>query len=530
MSRILPPGVSAEQYDAAIKEFATVVGNDWVLDTDEDRVSYLDLYAPGSEHQWPASAAIAPGSVEEIQQVVKIANKYKTPLWTVARGKNLGYGTAAPRLAGSLILDLGRMNKILQIDDELGYVVVEPGVSFFDLYEELKRRGSRLMMSVPGNGWGSVMGNALDHGVGYTPYGVHARNICGMTVVMPNGELMRTGMGAMDANHAAHLFPFSYGPTWDQMFTQSNLGIVTSMGMWMMPTPESSLELKWDIPEEDDIAWVIDTLAPLKISGVVDQSIFVPSWLGKLSVKGTRAQFWDKKGAMPDWRVQELLKEHKLGYWQVALRLYGEEGIVKARADVVKNAFRKAAPNLKAEETWWHEGDPINTMDPSAGTLGIPTAMPLMMGEWVGGRSAHLGFSPVVPASSKHVMGQLKRSRELIAKYDMDFYASFTIGGRFCNNINMLMWDRDDEAGTRNVINLFNDLIRVTREAGYGEYRTHLGWMDAIADTYDFNGGSANYFNQVVKDALDPNGILSPGKQGVWPTVYKEFAKNGRLD
>ena len=529
MDLTLPPGVSARDFDNALKAFAGVVGSDWVLDTEADRIAYADLYAPGSEQQWPASAAIAPGSVEEIQQIIRIANQYKTPLWTVARGKNLGYGTAAPRLPGSMVLDLGRMNKIREIDSELGYVVIEPGVSFFDLYEELTRRNSDLMMSVPGNGWGSVMGNALDHGVGYTPYGVHANNICGMEVVMPNGELMRTGMGAMAGNHAAHVFPFNYGPTWDQMFTQSNFGVVTSMGMWLMPMPETSLELKWDIPEADDIGWVIDTLAPLKVSGVIDQSIFIPSWLGKLAIKGTRAQFWDKPGAIPSWRVDELMKEHKIGYWQVAVRLYGDEGIVKARADVVRKAFSKAAPALECVDTWWRKGDPVNTMDPSASTLGLPSALPLMMGEWVGGRSAHLGFSPVVPASSKHVLGQLKRSRELIEQYDLDFYASFTIGGRFCNNINMLMWDRDDQPGTQKVINLFNDLIRVTREAGYGEYRTHLGWMDSIADTYDFNNNAMTRFNQVVKDALDPNGILSPGKQGIWPTVYQDYSQQGRL-
>ena len=52
-------------------------------------------------------------------------------------------------------------------------------------------------MSVPGNAWGSVIGNALDHGIGYTPYGLHARNLCGLEVVLPDGGLLRTGMGAM---------------------------------------------------------------------------------------------------------------------------------------------------------------------------------------------------------------------------------------------------------------------------------------------------------------------------------------------
>lgn len=521
MQRTLPHNVSAADFDRALKAFGDAIGSDWVLATDQDRQSYADIYNPGPENEWPPSAAVAPGNTEEVQEIIKIANRFKTPLWAVSRGKNLGYGTAAPRLPGSIVLDLGRMNKVREINEDLAYCVIEPGASFFDLHEELIRGQHNLMMSVPGNAWGSVLGNALDHGMGYTPYGAHARQLCGMEVVMPDGGLLRTGMGAMDGNHSAHLFPFNYGPTWDQMFTQSNLGVVTSAGMWLMPLPETSLQLTIDIEKEEDIGWVIDLLAPLKISGVVDQNIFIPSWLGKISVMGQRNDFWDKPGAIPEWRVQELLKQHKLGYWQVALRLYGERNVVQAKADVVKKAFRQKT-QAPIQELWWQQGDPIHTMDV---TLGQPSAVALQMGDWVGGRSAHLGFSPVVPAHSKHVMPQLKRSRELIAQYDLDFYASFTIGGRFCNNINMLMFDRDKPEDVKKVRSLFSDLIDVTRKAGYGEYRTHLNWMDEVADTYDFNDNAMTRYNEKIKDALDPNGIIAPGKQGIWPAAHRSFAK-----
>ncbi len=524
MKRVLPPNLTDREFDLALKAFAKVVGEDWVLASDQDRSTYADIYAPGPEDQWPPSGAIAPGSVAEVQEVVRIANRFKTPLWTVSRGKNLGYGAAAPRLPGALVLDLGRMNKVQHVDTELGYCVVEPGVSFFDLYEHLERMNANLMMSVPGNAWGSVMGNALDHGVGYTPYGLNARHICGMEVVMPDGGLMRTGMGAMEGNHSAHLFPFNYGPSWDQMFSQSNLGVVTSMGLWLMPQPETSLLLSMSVPNEEDIGWVIDTLTPLKIQGVIEQSIFVPSWLGKVVLMGTRKDFWDKPGRMPDWRVQEILKQNKLGFWTVGVRLYGDEAVVRAKADVVKRAFKRST-DIPMEESWWRQGEPVDVMDPSNG---VPSAVALQMGDWVGGRSAHLGFSPVVPATSKHVLGQMRRSKKLIEDYDLDFYASFTIGGRFCNNINMLMYDRDDADGVRKVKALFDELIDVTRKAGYGEYRTHLNWMDPVAETFDFNDNAMTRYTEVIKDALDPNGILSPGKMGVWPAAYREHAQRGK--
>jgi 4-cresol dehydrogenase (hydroxylating) flavoprotein subunit len=159
--------------------------------------------------------------------------------------------------------------------------------------------------------------------------------------------------------------------------------------------------------------------------------------------------------------------------------------------------------------------------------MGVPSAVALQMGDWVGGRGGHMGFSPIVPATGAHVLGQLKRSRQIIADHDVDFYASFTIGGRFATNINMLMYDRDKPAQVANMRKLFDALIAETARAGYGEYRTHLGWMDAVNDTYNFGRGAQRRLNERVKDTLDPNGILAPGKQGVWPLAYRDQRKGG---
>jgi 4-cresol dehydrogenase (hydroxylating) flavoprotein subunit len=523
MELTLPPRLSLAKFQQALKGFEGVVGKGWVLATDEDRDTYSDIYAPGPESEWPASAAVAPANVEEVQAIVRLANEYKTPLWPISRGKNLGYGANAPRMPGTIVLDLGRMNRILELDVGLGYCVLEPGVGFFDLYEHIQREQASVWMSVPGNAWGSVIGNALDHGIGYTPYGLHARNLCGLEVVLPDGDLMRTGMGAMEGNHSWHVFPLSFGPDWTQMFTQSNLGVITKAGLWLQPAPEASLLLTWDIPNEEDIGWVIDLVTPLKIAGVIDQNVFIPSWLGKIVLMGQRKDFWDKPGAMPESRVQELLKQHKLGYWQVQVRLYGDDSVNRARAEILKRAFRQHLETPPREDSW-KTGDPVNQYDP---TMGVPSAVALQMGDWVGGRGAHMGFSPVVPANSKHVMGQLKRSRKIIGEHDVDFYASFTISGRFATNINMLMYDRDNAQQVANIRKLFNALIAETAKAGYGEYRTHLGWMDPVDDTFNFNHHAQRRLNQKVKDALDPNGILAPGKQGVWPSVYRDRSASG---
>lgn len=108
------------------------------------------------------------------------------------------YGGSAPVVDGSVILDLHKMNRIIEINEEYGYAIVEPGVTFIDLYNEIQRRKLNLWISVPAIGWGSVVGNTLERGFGYTPDAVHYKQQCGMEVVLPDGDLLRTGMGTVE--------------------------------------------------------------------------------------------------------------------------------------------------------------------------------------------------------------------------------------------------------------------------------------------------------------------------------------------
>ena len=124
----IPPGVSAADFASALSEFQAAVGHDWVFTAQEDVDLYRDAYSPllGEAEEKVASAAIAPASVEEVQAVVRIANRYRIPLYPISTGKNLGYGGSAPVLSGSVVLDLKRMNRILEVDERNAFALVEP--------------------------------------------------------------------------------------------------------------------------------------------------------------------------------------------------------------------------------------------------------------------------------------------------------------------------------------------------------------------------------------------------------------------
>src|SRR5690606_15209919 len=71
-------------------------------------------------------------------------------------------------------------------------------------------------------------------------------------------------------------------------------------------------------------------------------------------------------------------------------------------------------------------------------------------------------------------------------------------------------------------------LIEIGAENGFGDYRTTPFHQDHVASSYGFNDNALRRFLETIKDAVDPNGILSPGRGGVWPSVYSNFRDDGR--
>jgi FAD/FMN-containing dehydrogenase len=110
---------------------------------------------------------------------------YALPLWTIGQGRNNTYGGASSRVKGSVLVNLRNMNRVREINQQLANAVVEPGVRWFDLADALLEAGGDLWTSLPDIGWGSPIGNALENGVGFTPLGDHASNLCGLEVVLP---------------------------------------------------------------------------------------------------------------------------------------------------------------------------------------------------------------------------------------------------------------------------------------------------------------------------------------------------------
>jgi len=201
-------------------------------------------------------------------------------LHPISCGKNWGYGDRCAVSDGQVIVDLGRMNRIVEVNSRLAYAVVEPGVTQGQMYQYLVENDIPLVLDVTGAGPdASIVGNTLSRGFGHTPYGNHFTHTCGLEVVLPDGQVLNTGFGTFDRAQARRVFPWGLGPVVDGLFSQSNRGIVTQMGFWLLPTPESIQAFAFTVPREAQIEPVVDAIRELRLAGTHGAD---DDWLARL--------------------------------------------------------------------------------------------------------------------------------------------------------------------------------------------------------------------------------------------------------
>jgi glycolate oxidase len=243
-----------------IEELRSIVGKNWVLDTPEDLATYsYDAFLP----EFKPDAIVVPSSTEEISGVMRLANRERIPVTPRGAGTNICGGSVAKE--GGLIMAFHRMKSILEIDVENRCAVAQPGVVNADLQKEASKFGlmyppdpASLFVSTLG---GNVALNA--GGPRGVKYGVTRDYLLGLEVVLPTGNVIRTGGKTLKNVTGYDLTRLICG-------SEGTLGIITEIIVKLVPMPPAKVTLQAIFSELDDAA---KTVSAIMGSGILPTTL-----------------------------------------------------------------------------------------------------------------------------------------------------------------------------------------------------------------------------------------------------------------
>ncbi len=495
-------------------EVAQEIGHEAVDRTDETCLRYGETTLPAGDRR-PAGV-LFPASTADAQAIVRAANRHKVPLWPISTGNNIGLGSRAPVATGQVVVDLGRrMNRIVEVNEELGYAVVEPGVTFQALADELVRRGDKLMVSATsGPPLGGILGNAVDKGGGYGPYFDHFGMLCGMEIVLGSGELIRTGDGSLASEQLLnwHVSKYSFGPVLDGLFAQANFGIVTRVGTWLMPRPPAVQSFHFVFPDDGDFSAIIDLCRPLKMSNFVPTLFRVANDVYVISSEDTNPEYAASSGkrAISMDARRALQKKHGLGAWMVSGAFYGPNA--QAIAPQIERVKTHFCQSKKAQFISHQEAEKMAPLKIAIDALsGRPGQGELGMLKWRpgGGNSWFLPGTPMQGQKAAELDGL---ARGIYEEHGMDFMIMHVASARFARGLHVLVWNRADADENHRADACYRKLTAEFARRGVSVGRAPTDYQELHMGMLmpEFRAACS-----AIKRALDPNGIIAPGKYGI---------------
>lgn len=542
---------------AVISRLRSICGETHVLTSAADVARYSRCTIPWDKQ---CSSVVFPGAIEEVQQIVRLANELGFTLWTFGRGKNWGYGTTCALEAGAVIMILERLNAISEVNEDLAYAVVGPGTSYGELNQYLKEKRIKLWADcTDSTPEGSVVGNALERGQGYTQNGDHFGSLCGMQVVLPDGKLVTLGGGPPNS-HVLHTYKYGSGPYLDGLFSQSNLGIVVRSGVWLMPEPEKFYCFTCEVRDESAYPDVIDSIRRLALDKTITSNVhMINAFMGIALAFPYPYDRLEGRRNLSETQLRRLREELHLAAWMLSGGIYGpKEQVAINKRRIAKEFSRYGKVNFvddrkaKALETLLNRmknakrssltyralttlKNTFISKSPEAllGSLlkfypvfkGIPGTSSLDLAytkRRAGGAPSNpdpardncglIWFAPVAPMSGSHTRTVINVASSLFEKHGFDLSLVFVyLNPRSVMVLMQILYDKKNAEESARAIALYDEVAAATTKAGYPQYRTSLAYMDRILG----ESGSFRALAQHLKSALDPQGVLSPGRYGL---------------
>ncbi len=446
-----------------VKELKNIVGPAHLSTASEDMVVYSYDATQREALPW---AVARPASAQEVSEILRLANRELFPV--VPRGAGTGMSGGSIPVHGGLVLSLERMNRILEVDDENLVAVVEPGVVTGELQREVEARGLFYPPDPASNQFCTIGGNVAEcaGGLRAVKYGVTKDYVLGLEVVLPTGEIIRTG--ARTAKSVA-----GYDLTKLIVGSEGTLGVATTVILRLLPLPESVRTISAFFSTIEGAATAVAKIIASRI---------IPRALEFVDRHALRA-------------VENYLKEDIAG-GAVAMLLVEVDGAadstareIQMIAEIMTRAgaalVKKAETDAEREQLWKAR----RSISPA-----LYTIKPKKVNEDI-----------VVPRS--RIPDILREIEEIAKRYDL-LIVNFGHAGDGNIHTNIMIDEADKPRAESAVKEILESTLRmggsISGEHGIGLSKAAYLPMEV--------GPAALAAMKHIKQALDPNNILNPGK------------------
>lgn len=496
-------------------------------------------------HRAGVPALIRVTSGELLPAVMKIASRHRVRIHPVSSGNNWGYGSALPVEDETCVMDLSALTQIIDFDEELGVVTLEPGVTQGMLQAFLDQHQHPFMTPVTGAGpHCSLVGNALERGYGITPISDHYAAVTDMEVVLADGSIHRSALAELGHARIARLHKWDLGPHLAGLFTQSGLGVVRAMSIALARRPEC---IKACVFGLTDLKAVSD-FVPL----VRDAIRTLGAGLGGLNLMNSHRVI-SMLGPHPNDRedgcapltapqLRGLEKRQMVMPWTGFGSLYGSRRMVAAaqremrallggkasrmlfvdepRADQIASVAKLLPGNLGS-----NAARSARTLRSALGLLaGRPNETTLPLAYWLNHRRLPgagqpldpardgcglIWFAPLVPMVASCVQATIAMVHEVTSRHRVEPLITLTsLNDRLFDCTVPILYRADQPGRAEAAQRCYFEMVEAGRTIGIYPYRLAAFGMNLMPAPDGANEG----LHRRLRNCLDPDGILAPGR------------------
>jgi glycolate oxidase len=453
---------------SVIKELCDILGKEHVQFAPEDVALYAYDATPFAPVARP-DAVVFPGSAEEVASVLQLANRVGFPV--VPRGAGSGLTGGARPILGGVVVSTQRLDRILKIDSDNLQIVVQPGVVTEDLQEKVEAAGLFYPPDPQSKEFCTIGGNLAENAGGprAVKYGVTRNYVLALQVALPEGTLVRLGARTLKSVVGYDLLSLLVG-------CEGTLGIITEATLRLLPAPESRGTL---LVVFDGMEAAAGAVAATFKAGVLPSAI---EFMDQASIRCVEEY---EPAGLPTDAAAVLVVE-----------VDGSPPEVKRLAEKVKAVMEKSGARLIRTGASEEEAEALWKSRRAVGPA-LARIAPIKVNEDI-----------VVPLS--RLPQAVSGIHELARKHGVKC-ACFGHAGDGNIHVNLLVNTGDADALRRAdlaVDSIFELVIElegsITGEHGVGTTKQHFIGMELKPEVIETMVR--------IKQALDPKGVLNPGK------------------